>query len=110
MKKFTFLAIIFSLLTNLSAIAGDAPTFIIEIKNNKFSPEVVKVPADKEFTLVVKNQDKTLEEFESVDLKIEKFVKGGKEIIIKVKPLKVGEYKFFGEFHPKTAQGKVVAE
>lgn len=83
--------------------------FVIEIKENKFVPEVLEVPAGKDLKLIVRNTDKTIEEFESFDLRKEKLVKGGKEIVLNIAALRPGEYKFFGEFHPKTAQGKLVA-
>jgi hypothetical protein len=35
---------------------------------------------------------------------------GSAKAIIFIGPLKPGEYPFFGEFNPKTAQGKVIAE
>ena len=81
-----------------------------QIKNHKFEPEKITVPAGEKFKLIVENLDKTLEEFESVDLKKEKLVGGGKKITIVVSPLKSGEYKFFGDFHQKTAQGKLIVE
>ncbi len=84
--------------------------FVVEIKNNRFVPDVLEVPSDKSFKLVVKNTDKTIEEFESHDLMKEKLVKGEKAITLLIQPLKPGEYKFFGEFHPKTAQGKIIAK
>ena len=91
-------------------LAATQSEFVVEIKDNKFFPETVEVPANKDFTLIVRNLDKTLEEFESHELRQEKMVKGGKEIQMKIKSLKPGEYKFFGEFHPKTAQGRLVAK
>ena len=84
--------------------------FVIELKENKFVPDTLEVPVGKDFKLIVKNLDKTIEEFESTDLKKEKLVKGGKEIVLRISALKAGEYKFFGEFHPRTAQGRIVAK
>jgi plastocyanin len=84
--------------------------FLIQIKDHKFEPAEVKVPANQDFKLVIENTDKTLEEFESNDLKKEKLVGAGKKITIPVKGLKAGEYKFFGDFHQKTAQGKVIVQ
>ena len=84
--------------------------FLIQIKDHKFEPAQVVVPANEKFRLVIENLDKTLEEFESVDLKKEKLVGAGKKITINVQALKSGEYKFFGDFHQKTAQGKIVVK
>ncbi len=84
--------------------------FLVQIKNHKFQPAKIEVPAGQQFKLVVENLDSTLEEFESHDLKKEKLVGGGKKISIIVSPLKSGEYKFFGDFHQKTAQGVLVVK
>lgn len=85
-------------------------TFVITIKDHKFHPAEVVVPAGKKLKLLVKNEDPTPEEFESHTLHREKIIVGGKQAIIKVGPLKPGKYKFFGEFHEKTAQGVLIAK
>ena len=80
------------------------------IKNHKFSPEILEVKKGQKFRLIVENQDKTIEEFESDDLHLEKIVGGNKSIKLNVKALKAGEYEFIGEFHKKTAKGKIIAK
>ena len=91
-------------------IISDKKTFLIQIENHKFKPEIIEVPANQPFTLTIENLDKTVEEFESDDLRKEKIIGGGKKLTLEMKPLKQGEYKFFGEFHPKTAQGKIIVK
>lgn len=91
------------------AQTADQPVTIV-IKDHKFEPAEVKVPSGKKVTLLVDNQDATSEEFESGELKVEKIVGGKKQIKVSVGPLKPGTYKFFGEFHEKTAQGVLIAE
>lgn len=109
MKK-TFITIALAFVISISqAFAADLE-FLIQIKDHKFLPEKIEVPAEKPFKLIIENLDKTLEEFESGDLKKEKLVGAGKKIIIPISPLKSGEYKFFGDFHQKTAQGKIIAK
>lgn len=95
---------------NYDLAAQDKKIFVIQIENHKFKPESLEVPANTAFTLTVENLDKTVEEFESDDLRQEKIIGGGKKINLEIKPLKVGEYKFFGEFHSKTAQGKIIVK
>jgi hypothetical protein len=90
-------------------LASENLEFTISIKNHQFIPNLVTVPANKAFKLIVKNEDKTIEEFESDDLKKEKIIYGNKEAIFNISSLNVGEYKFYGDFHQKTAQGKIVA-
>jgi plastocyanin len=84
--------------------------FTITIKDHRFHPSELTVPAGRKLKLLVKNLDPTTEEFESHDLRIEKLIPGEKETILNVRPLKPGTYKFVGEFHEKTAQGRIVAK
>lgn len=91
-----------------AARADDMVTIVI--KDHKFEPAEVKIPANKRVTLLVDNQDATSEEFESNEMKVEKIVGGRKQIKVMVGPLKPGRYPFFGEFHEATAQGAVIAE
>ncbi len=106
MKKILFLILVF--LTQNSFAAEKE--YLIQIKDHKFEPATISVSANTKFKLIIENTDKTLEEFESVDLKKEKLVGAGKKIVIPVQALKPGKYKFFGDFHQKTAQGIVVVE
>jgi hypothetical protein len=77
----------------------------IKIKNHQFEPNKINLPANTPFVLIIENLDKTIEEFESDDLKKEKLVGSGKTIKIPVGAQKAGQYKFYGDFHQKTAQG-----
>lgn len=86
------------------------PHYNITLENHKFSPSVIEVPANTKFRLIIKNKDKTAAEFESHDLKKERIIKGGKKSQITIKGQKPGTYKFFDEFHEKTAQGKVIVK
>lgn len=80
------------------------------IKDHVFVPATIEVPAGEKLVLIVENQDATPEEFESHSLKREKIIAGGATARIKLGPLKAGEYKFFGEFNEKTAQGTLVVK
>ena len=93
-----------------TALAAETPEFKISIKDHKFTPDTIEVPADTKVKLIVKNEDPTPEEFESHDFNREKVIPGGATANIFVGPLKAGEYKFFGEFNEKTAQGKVIVK
>lgn len=86
------------------------PSFQLIAKDGRFNPETIEVPAGKKFKLVVRNEGPGAEEFESHELKREKVIPEGKTAEINIGPLKPGTYSFFGEFHPKTANGKIVAK
>ena len=91
-------------------LAADKPEFEIEIKNHLFEPAELVVPANVKVKLIVYNRDPTPEEFESYELNREKVIMGTRKAVIFIGPLKPGSYPFFGEFHPKTAQGMIVAK
>ena len=93
-----------------SAIAGDLGPYTLRIKDNRFIPAQLVVPANTKFKLIVVNEDATPEEFESHELNREKIVTGKGKITVFLGPLKPGKYPFFGEFHPKTAQGVLIAK
>lgn len=90
--------------------AEDEHAVEISIKNHKFEPDALKLPAGKPIKITVKNLDATPEEFESYELGFEKIIAGNSSAIIRLKPLKPGTYMFFGEFHQDTALGHIVAE
>ncbi len=106
MKKTLFLILFFFAQNSFAA----EKEYLVQIKNHKFEPATISVTANEKFKLIIENTDKTLEEFESNDLKKEKLVGAGKKIVIPIQALKAGEYKFFGDFHQKTAQGKIIAK
>jgi plastocyanin len=89
---------------------ADNMDYALSIKDHRFEPATLEIPADTKVKLVVKNLDATAEEFESHDFNREKVIAGGSEASIFVGPLKAGEYRFFGEFHEKTAQGKLIVK
>jgi hypothetical protein len=82
----------------------------IILKDHRFTPAEIHIPAGKRTQLLVKNQDTTSDEFDSTALKIEKVIAGGSEGVVRLQPLGAGRYPFMGEFHPETAQGVVIAE
>jgi hypothetical protein len=97
-------------LFSASAVAADVPEFTLRIKDHKFIPAQMNVPANTKFKLIVVNEDPTPEEFESHELNREKIVTGKGKITVFLGPLKPGKYPYFGEFHMKTAQGLLIAK
>ncbi len=89
-------------------VVAKTPVLEIEIKDHLFFPATIEIPANTKVKLLIINRDSTSEEFESYDLNREKVIAGNRKAVIFVGPLSVGEYEFFGEFYPKTAQGKIV--
>lgn len=90
--------------------AAEEPSVVISIKDHRFDPEQVEVPAGQRVKIVFRNLDPTPEEFESDDIGFEKIVMGNMQTTVYVGPLDPGTYKFFGEFHLDTAQGVILAK
>jgi plastocyanin len=110
MRAFKLLFPVAGLVFAFAAAAADPPEFTLTIKDHKFEPAELTVPAGQKVKLKVVNADATPEEFESHELKREKVIPGNTTATIFVGPLKPGEYPFFGEFNPKTAQGKLIVK
>ncbi len=111
MNKFTatIVILISQLFASSLAMAATEEIEII-IRDHLFFPAEVVVPAGQKIKLRIINQDPTPEEFESYELNREKVIAGNRQTVIFIGPLSPGEYPFFGEFYPRTAQGKVVAK
>jgi plastocyanin len=90
--------------------AEEPQEVVLTFKDHKVIPDKLKLPAGKKFKFVVKNEDATAEEFESVRLNREKVVPAGGQIVVLVGPLSPGVYDYFGDFHPDTAKGELTVE
>jgi hypothetical protein len=106
MKIFYCICFFFVLPLTLSA----NEEYLLIIKDHKFIPDILEMPANKKIKLIVHNQDDEVEEFESFDLRREKIIPAKGKIKVNIGPLEPGEYKFFGEFHIQTAQGKIIVK
>jgi plastocyanin len=82
----------------------------ISIRDHRFQPAELRVPAGKRVSVFVSNDDATPEEFESGPLKVEKVIAGNSKALLRIGPLEPGRYAFIGEFHADTAKGTVVVE
>ncbi len=92
------------------ARAADEKGLTLTIKDHRFSPETLTVPAGEVFALTVVNADPTAEEFESTDFHVEKVIGGGKQMTFHIGPLTAGSYGFFGERHMNSALGNLFVE
>jgi len=88
----------------------DAFSATITIRNHRFEPAEIHVPAGKRIALTVINTDLLSEEFDSSALKVEKVIAGKSQGVVHISPLNPGRYDFIGEYHEETAKGQVIAE
>jgi hypothetical protein len=103
--RFLFGAI---LICATTASARAEETYKLTLKDHRFTPNELSVPANERFVIEVENLDATPAEFESGDLRVEKFVVGGGKIVVRMRALKPGSYKFFDEYNPDTATGTLI--
>lgn len=104
------LAVAFLVGTAGIAVADDMPTFQLLMKNGRLHPETIEIPANTRFRLQVKNEGPGAAEFESLELRKELVLAPGVSRNLVFAPMKPGSYRFFDEFHPETAQGRIVAK
>ena len=91
-------------------VVAAEPEVLLVIREHRFEPTELKVPANQRIKLVVQNDDASAEEFESHALNREKVVPARSKVTIFIGPLKPGRYAFVGEYHEASAKGVVVAE
>ena len=93
-----------------AAHAAGEPEFTLTLRDHRFTPSEVRIPAKVKVKLVIDNQDASPEEFDSHALNREKVIPGKSKATIYIGPLAPGRYTFMGEFNASTAQGVVIAE
>ena len=98
------------LLLGAGAASAQEAEVRLVIRDHKFTPAEVNVPAGRKIKLVIENQDATAEEFESYELNREKVVPPKAQVVVFVGPLEPGRYPFFGDFHKETAKGVLIAQ
>lgn len=110
------LAVLFATSTTAASIIAAAPAAAapaemrITLRDHRYSPAEVRIPANTKVKLVVNNQDSTPEEFDSFALNREKVIPGRTRATIYIGPLAPGRYPFIGEFNAATAQSAVVVQ
>ena len=109
MMRYAVLSLVLVLATEAN-VAAQETSYTLVIKDHRFQPAEIEIPAGQKIALIVKNDDPTPEEFESTELRREKVVPGGQQITIYIGPLKPGRYEFVGDFNPKTARGQIIAK
>ena len=102
-------AFVLALAVGSAAVASGGPSVTVTLKNHRFTPAAISVPAGQRVQITLINQDPATEEFDSHDLRVEQVVTPMGRATFSIGPLTPGEYSFMGEFHADTAQGKVTA-
>jgi hypothetical protein len=90
------------------AAAAD-PQIMITIKDQRYIPSDVLVPAGVKVELIIKNEQTVNAEFESSVLHREKIVPAGGQVSVFVGPLSPGTYEFFDDFN-RAASGRLTVK
>ena len=110
MKRGFLVGLIALSLVACAASAADMPEYKLVIKDHKFQPTQLTVPANTKFKVLVSNRDATPSEFESNEFNREKIVLPNSQIIVFIGPLDKGHYKFFDDFHQDTGNGVLIVQ
>ncbi len=94
----------------IPAFGADIKTYEVTLANDAFDPAEIKVAANEPFILKVRNETDAAAEIESNELRIEKIVAPGAEIVIRVRPAEAGTYTFVNEFKEDDVKGTIVVE
>ena len=90
------------------ALAQQAVSLPLAVKNHRFEPGEIHAPANRPIVLSIRNLDAAAVEFESVSLRVEKVIAAHGHGVINLRPLQPGRYNFFDDFHPETRGTLVV--
>ena len=97
------------LFTSEHTNAQQSANVAIAVKDHRFQPGQISVPANRPISIRVKNLDSAPMEFESVSLRVEKVIAPSSEGVVNVRALAPGRYEFFDDFHQQT-RGVLVVE
>jgi len=110
MKSSFLIAPAVLILALATAAHADLAEYRLVIKNHRFEPSTLALPAGRKIKLIIENQDPTPEEFESHPLNREKIIPGNSKAVVFLGPLEPGNYPFFGEFNLPTATGTITVK
>jgi hypothetical protein len=92
------------------ARAEDIATYEITLKNHRFTPAEIHVPTGKPFIVLVTNANDGADEFEMLLPAVETAIAPGQQGKVRIRPLGLGRFPFFGESDPDDEQGAFISE
>jgi Cupredoxin-like domain len=82
----------------------------INFQDQRFTPQVLNIPAGHPSAIRVTNSSNETIEFESFKLNREKALTPGQTIIVQIPALTPGSYDFYDDFHQDVPEGAIVAK
>jgi hypothetical protein len=108
-RFFTGMCVVAAIGSLAAPAAAQNVSLSLTIKNKAFQPSTLKAPANKPIAITIHNADGAAAEFESRTMRVEKVIPAGGTVVINVKPLSPGSYRFVDDFN-QSAQGTLVVE
>ncbi|WP_245254194.1 cupredoxin domain-containing protein [Paraburkholderia sp. LEh10] len=99
-----------SMALHAANVLATEESYSLTLKDHKFSPDGLTIPAGKKVKVTVNNLDSTPAEFESDDFKAEKVIPAGKQVDIFIGPLKAGTYEFHDEYHEAESKSRLTVK
>ena len=111
MSRLVLITVIVACVAGLPAAAlAQQLEISMTIKDGKFDPAEVEVPANTPVRIKIKNLEPKPVEFESNVLRFEKIVTAGSEATVNIRAQKPGRYEFYDEFREETVRGALVVK
>lgn len=95
---------------SLAPAKAAATELKITFTSNGFSPQVLEVPSETLFKIVLVNETDSAVEFESLRLRKEKVLAPGASSFIVIRGLSPGRYDFIDDFHPTLPPATIFAK
>lgn len=99
-----------ALLLAATAAHAEPPAFALTLRDHRFEPAEITIPAVTRVRFVVRNLDPTAAEFESDDFKAEKVIPAGREVTVFIPPLKPGVYEFHDEYNEAPSKSRLIVK
>ncbi len=100
-----------AIIPGTAALADTPPAQVVTIvlKDHRYTPDVITVPAGQKIRIDITNRDATADDFDSDELHVDRELKPHEHAAFAIGPLKPGHYAFKGELYAATAHGEVIA-
>jgi hypothetical protein len=108
---FTLIAVLGLLAASAGLAAAQAPAEVaLAMEKDKFVPAELRVPANKAFVLVLTNKDDISHELDIPKLRIERKVRPGQTVKLRMPALKAGKYEIADDDSTPSLNGVIIAE
>jgi heme/copper-type cytochrome/quinol oxidase subunit 2 len=107
----TLIVVVGFLAGSAGPVMGQAPAEVpLAMEKDRFVPVELRVPAGKAFVLVLTNKDDISHELDIPKLRIERKIRPGQTLKLRMPALKAGTYELVDDDSTPTLNGVIIAE